>query len=139
MSRVLGVDFGTKRVGLAVSDPEGLTAQPLEVLRVSSPEEAAATVGQRVRDLDVAAVVVGIPVRMNGERGPAAEAAEAFAQLLEEETRLPVHRWDERLSTREAERAMRAAGVRARGQRGMVDKVAAAIVLRAYLESKRRS
>jgi putative Holliday junction resolvase len=139
MARVLGVDFGTKRIGLAVSDPEGITAQPLEVLEASSTEEAASAVAERARELGVDALVVGIPLRMSGVRGPAAEAAEVFAQLVEAKTGLPVHRWDERLSTREAEGAMRAAGVRARRQRGTVDKVAAALVLRAYLEAQRGS
>lgn len=137
MPRVLGVDLGSARVGLALSDPTGLTAQPLEVLRTSGDDDVAATIADRVRELEVDEVVVGIPIRMNGTRGPEAEAAEAFAQRLEARARVPVHRWDERLSTKQAEGVMRSGGADARRQRGTVDKVAAAIVLQAYLESRR--
>jgi putative Holliday junction resolvase len=137
MGRVLGVDFGTVRLGLALSDPAGVTAQPLEVISVNDSEAIVGVVAQRVRELEVEEVVVGIPVRLDGTHGPAAVAAEAFAQDLEAETGLPVRRWDERLSTREAERAMSESGGGARRRRGSVDKVAAALVLRAYLESRR--
>jgi putative Holliday junction resolvase len=137
MPRVLGVDIGTARVGLAVSDPEGLAALPLEVLREPPPEGFVDAVAGRARELDVAEIVVGIPLRLDGGRGPEAEEAEAFARMLETATALPVHRWDERLSTVEAERTMRAAGTNSRRQRGVVDKVAAAIVLGSYLDSRR--
>jgi putative Holliday junction resolvase len=133
MARVLGVDIGSVRIGLAVSDPEGITAQPLEVLKGAD----AKAVADRARELDVEEIVVGIPLRLDGTRGPEVEAAESFARELEAESSLPVHRWDERLSTVEAERAMRAGGRSARKQRGVVDKVAAAIILGAYLESRR--
>lgn len=137
MPRVLGVDVGTARVGLALSDPVGITAQPLEVIDQPGPSGFAAVVAERARALEVEEIVVGIPLRMDGKEGPAAEAAEGFARSLEELTGLPVQRWDERLSTKEAERAMRAGGANARRQRGIVDKVAAALVLSSYLEHKR--
>ncbi|MGH2759761.1 MAG: Holliday junction resolvase RuvX [Actinomycetota bacterium] len=137
MARVLGVDVGTARVGLALSDPAGITAQPLEVIEGEGPTGFVAAVAERARELDVEEIVVGIPLRMNGARGPAAEAAEAFARSLEDASGLPVQRWDERLSTKQAERAMRTAGANARRQRGVVDKVAAALVLGAYLDAKR--
>src|ERR671910_150010 len=114
MPRVLGVDVGTARVGLALSDPAGITAQPLEVIEGAGPSGFAAAVAERARELEVEEIVVGIPLRMDGARGPAAEAAEAFARSLEDASGLPVHRWDERLSTKEAERAMRAAGANGR-------------------------
>lgn len=128
--RVLGVDYGTVRVGLAVSDPLGATAQPLEV--VGSDEVG--TIVARAREYDVSEIVVGLPLRTNGTAGPEAEAARAFARRLEEETGIPVRLWDERLSSVEAERVM---GATARRRRGSVDKVAAAIVLQSYLESRR--
>ncbi len=137
MPRVLGVDVGTTRVGLALSDPAGITAQPLEVIDGPGASGFAAAIAERVRELEVEEIVVGIPLHMDGRRGPAAEAAEAFAVSLEEATGLPVRRWDERLSTKEAERAMRAGGADGRKQRGVVDKVAAAIVLGAYLDARR--
>ena len=135
MARVLGIDFGSVRIGLAVSDPAGLTAQPLDV--IAADEGAVDVIAERARELEVGEIVVGIPLRMNGEHGPEADAAEAFAGQLERLTDLPVRRWDERLSTVEATRVMRGGGANAKRQRGVVDKVAAAVVLGAYLESRR--
>ncbi len=135
MARVLGIDIGTVRVGLAVSDPDGLLAQPLDVV---PREEATDAIADRTRELDVGEVVVGIPLRMDGSHGPEADAAEDFARTLERRLGVPVARWDERLSTRQAERSMRAAGADSRTQRGVVDKVAAALVLQSFLDHRRR-
>ena len=130
--RVLCVDYGTKRIGLAVSDPLGATAQPLAV--VADVDE----VVEQARDLGVSEIIVGLPLRTTGESGPEAEAARAFARDLEEASGIGVQLWDERLSSVEAERVMAAQGVRARDRRGSVDKVAAAIVLQSFLDSRRR-
>jgi putative Holliday junction resolvase len=134
MTRVLGVDLGTVRVGLAVSDPDGILAQPLDVI---PRENAELEVAARAAHLEVSEIVVGMPITLGGTRGQAAEAAEAFAEELEVRTKLPVARWDERMSTKEAERAMRATGKSSRQQRGMVDKVAAALILQSFLDSRR--
>ncbi len=134
MTRVLGGDLGSVRVGLAVSDQSGAVALPLEV--VPRPDACDAIV-ERVGELGVEEIVVGIPLRMDGTRGPEADAAEAFADELELASALPVARWDERLSTKQAERSMRAGGSNSRKQRGTVDKVAAALILQSYLDSKR--
>ena len=125
------VDYGTVRIGLAVSDPLGATAQPLDV--VSDIDE----VLERARDLGISEIVVGLPLRQSGERGPEADAARDFARDLEEASGIPVQLWDERLSSVEAERVMAAQGVRSRQRRGSVDKVAAAIVLQSFLDSRR--
>jgi len=126
--RVLAVDYGTVRIGLAVSDPLGATAQPLDV--VSDVED----VIERARELEVAEIVVGLPLRMSGEAGPEAEAVKEFAREVEEASGITVHLWDERLSSVEAERVM---GATARKRRGSVDKVAAAIVLQSFLDARR--
>ena len=126
--RVLCVDYGTVRIGLAVSDPLGATAQPLEV--VSDIED----VVERARELEVAEIVVGLPLRTSGEEGPEAEAAREFARDVEEASGIPVHLWDERLSSVQAERVM---GGDSRKRRGSVDKVAAAIVLQNFLDARR--
>ena len=131
---MLGIDIGTVRVGLAVSDPDGLVAQPLEVVPRGTATDA---IADRTRELEVGEVVVGIPLRMDGSHGPEADAAETFARTLEGLLDVPVARWDERLSTKEAERSMRAAGANSRKQRGVVDKVAAAMVLQSFLDSRR--
>jgi putative pre-16S rRNA nuclease len=134
MPRVLGIDIGTVRVGLAVSDPLGLLAQPLGVV----PRDGAVDeIESRSSALEVEEIVVGIPLRLDGSHGPEAEAAEAFARDLESRLALPVARWDERLSTKQAERSMSSAGASSRKQRGVVDKVAAALVLQAFLDSRR--
>ncbi|MEX2394731.1 MAG: Holliday junction resolvase RuvX [Actinomycetota bacterium] len=132
--RFLGVDLGSVRVGLAVSDPLGMLAQPLDVV---SLEDAASAIAERIAELEVDEIIVGMPLNMDGSHGPAADAATAFADELRASTNLPVSCFDERLSTVEAERAMRSAGTSSKGQRGKVDKVAAALVLQAYLDSRR--
>lgn len=131
MGRVLAIDLGAARIGLAVSDPEGLVAQPLDV--IANDQNAFDTLAEMEAD----EFVVGLPVRMNGTRGPEAEAAEAFANRLRMQTGKDVTLWDERLSTVEAERTMRSGGTRAKQQRGRVDKVAAAVFLQSFLESRR--
>jgi putative holliday junction resolvase len=136
MPRILGVDVGAIRIGLALSDPLGVTAQGLEVVSVSE-SSAVEVVVDRARKHEVDEIVVGIPIRMDGTHGPEAKSAEEFARELEEASGLTVTRWDERLSTKEAARAMQAAGSNSRKQRGVIDKVAAAIFLQAYLESRR--
>lgn len=135
MGRVLGVDHGTRRVGLAISDPLRRTAQPVEVVTATKDRGLLDAVAEAASRLEAEEIVVGLPVRLDGTEGPAAAAARGFADALRERTALPVVLWDERLSSVEASRAMRAGGVDARRQRGSVDKVAAAIVLRAYLEA----
>ena len=127
--RVLCVDYGTVRIGLAVSDPLGATAQPLDV--VAAEVDA---VVERARDLEVAEIVVGLPLRTSGEEGPEAGAVRSFARDVEEASGIPVHLWDERLSSVQAERVM---GGNARKRRGSIDKVAAAIVLQNFLDARR--
>jgi putative Holliday junction resolvase len=126
--RVLCIDFGTVRIGLAVSDPLGATAQPLDV--VASDVDA---VVERARELEVGEIVVGLPLRTSGEAGPEAVAARDFARDVEEASGIPVQLWDERLSSVQAEKVM---GGTARSRRGSVDKVAAAIVLQSFLDAR---
>jgi putative Holliday junction resolvase len=130
--RVLCVDYGTARIGLAVSDPGGTMALPLEVVPVDGAVEL---VAERARELDVREIVVGLPLRTTGEAGPEAEAARGLAKRLQDATGVTVRLWDERFSSAEAERVMRAQGADARRRRGNVDKVAAAIVLQSYLDA----
>lgn len=135
--RVLAIDLGKRRIGLALSDELGLTAQPLGVLARrglrADVEEIAALCARH----GVERVVVGLPLRLSGASGPEAEEAARFAERLRQRLDLPVDVWDERLSTREAERLLVEADVSRHRRRGRVDAVAAAIVLRAYLERVR--
>ena len=137
--RVLGVDFGTRRIGLAISDAEGAIAFPAGTLvrrgLRRDLEALAALVSQR----EVRRIVVGLPLHMNGRRGPEAEAAAAFAERLAEATGLPVDLLDERWTSVQAERALREGGRRGKKQREAVDSVAATLLLQTYLETRARA
>lgn len=133
--RVLAVDPGTVRVGLAVSDPLGITAQPLEVVGAG---EAVSRIVQLCAELGVDEVIVGLPTTESGEHGESARMAEELAEELAAATGLPVSTVDERYTSRMAETLMVDAGVRRRKRRGAVDKVAAAVLLRGYLDGRRK-
>jgi len=136
--RVLGLDVGQRRIGVAVSDALGLTAQPLTVLTRREPAADAEAVCRLAQEQEAQVIVVGLPVGLKGEEGPAAERVREFGRLLAGKVGVPIEFWDERFSTVEAERAMRAGGATARQQRGVVDKVAAALVLQSYLDAQAR-
>ncbi len=134
--RVLALDPGTRRVGVAVSDPLGITAQPHSVLDAEDPD----LMGQIARlgaDLGVERIVVGLPVSLNGTEGPAAATARAFAAAVAGATGLPVELADERFTSVSAERVLVEAGLSGRRRRAVRDRVAAAILLQAYLDGGR--
>jgi putative Holliday junction resolvase len=130
----LAVDWGSVRLGLAVSDELGLTAQGLGVLPRTGEGQTLDAIEGQVRALGVEVIVVGLPRNMDGSDGPSAEAARTFARALEERLRLPVHLWDERLTSLAAERMLVGAGVRRRTRRGLVDQVAATLILQGFLD-----
>lgn len=135
--RVLGIDLGSKRIGLAVSDTEARLAFPAGVLESRGRKRDLAALRELVRERAIGRAVVGVPLHMNGRRGPEAEAALRFAGELARSAGIPVDTLDERWTSVEAERLLRttAAGSRAVKQRtGAVDEMAAAILLRTYLE-----
>jgi putative Holliday junction resolvase len=138
LPRVVAIDPGTRRVGIAVSDESALIAQPLRAVAA----EPVATLGARlaaiVTELGASEVVVGLPRRLDGSLGPAAKKARDLADELREQTRLPVALVDERLSTAAAERSLLAAGRRRAQRRHEVDAVAAALILETYLAGRRR-
>ncbi|MFQ5926390.1 MAG: Holliday junction resolvase RuvX [Terriglobia bacterium] len=133
-ARVLAIDLGTKNVGLAVSDPLGLTAQGLPTLRRSKRRADLARLRELVEALGVTRVVVGHPLHLKGFAGARAQEAERFARWLAAELDVPVELFDERLTTREAERHLRAAGASRAQRQQMVDQVAATLLLQAYLD-----
>ena len=136
--RVLGLDLGSKRIGLAVSDAEGAFAFPAGALERSGLEKDVAALKALCEEREIGSIVVGLPLHMDGRAGPEAEAARRFAGALAEATQLSVETLDERWTSVEAERALRnvgAAGKR-RKQKGQVDAAAAAIILRTYLERR---
>ncbi|HHX39572.1 MAG TPA: Holliday junction resolvase RuvX [Armatimonadetes bacterium] len=137
--RVLAVDYGTKRVGLALSDLLEITANPLTVLpRKRGDREVIEAIARIVEEEAVEEVVVGLPVNMDGSHGPAAAAAEAFAAKLAACLKVPVFTHDERLTSEEAEGILISEGVQRSRRRGRVDPIAAALILRSYLGSPER-
>ncbi|MDQ6626284.1 MAG: Holliday junction resolvase RuvX [Verrucomicrobiota bacterium] len=134
--RVLGVDFGQARIGVAVSDELGMLAHPVETIPGANPVAALKRIAEIARDKKVARVILGLPRHMNGEIGAAAEQVQAFAAKLRPLLPCPLELWDERLSTTAANRALRDSGVRTRQTRGIVDQVAAQMILQGYLDSR---
>lgn len=137
MARVLGVDLGERRIGLALSDPLGITAGPLRVItRSGSPDADRAAIVAAARDEEAERIVVGLPKSLSGKAGPAARAAateiEALRRLAGEG--LPVEAHDERLTTVTANRALAEGQVRKKQRRGLVDQVAAAVMLQSWLD-----
>jgi putative Holliday junction resolvase len=133
--RVLGIDHGERRVGLALSDALGIAAHPLRQLTVESDEEAIAEIRDIVEEHEVDRFVVGLPLNMNGSEGPQTAAARAFAERLEAELGLPVEMQDERWSTRRAERTMVDADLTRAKRKKRRDVMAAQFVLQAWLDA----
>jgi putative Holliday junction resolvase len=133
VTRVLAVDWGERRIGLAVSDPRGVIATGLDTLEVTGLDHAVTRVAEVAREQEVERIVVGLPLLMSGERGTAAEAAERFAALLERRAALPVETYDERLTTAMSQRRLRETGVKTGHARARVDQGAAMALLESYL------
>lgn len=139
MARVLGVDLGSRRIGLAISDPGGVIASPLRVLeRTGDADRDRAAIVAAAREEDAATIVVGLPTEMSGRKGPAARAAaaerDALAALVPE---VDVVLVDERMTTVIAQRSLVGAGMKRKDRKQQVDKVAAAVILQSYLDARR--
>jgi len=134
--RVLGLDLGDARIGIAISDDARRLALPLGTVRSGAPADVKA-IAELVREHDVTLIVVGHPLLMSGEAGERAHHAERFADALRGLLPVPVALHDERLSTVQAERALREAGARGRDRRGAVDRSAATVILQAWLDAGR--
>lgn len=134
MNRILGLDFGRARIGVAISDELQMLAHPLETIPAN--EEPASRVAEIVREKQVDHVVAGIPRQMNGQIGTAATEVLEFVETLRAILPCPVVTWDERLTTVAANRALRDAGKKTRHTRDYVDQVAAQIILQSYLDSR---
>lgn len=132
MSRIMAVDLGTVRTGVAVSDELGMLAQPWKTLPGGAAAEDAVVAA--IAEVNPSQVLVGLPRNMDGTYGPAAEGAKAFAEQLRGRVSCPVDLWDERLTTVAAQRALRESGRKAKNQRGVVDQVAAQILLQSWLD-----
>jgi putative Holliday junction resolvase len=135
--RYLGLDVGNRRVGVAVSDELGLTAQPVLTLeRRSSKRDDLRSLARLCRRFDVAGIVVGNPVHLSGETSPQAARTQAFAAALGELTGLPIHLWDERLTSHEAHQILYEGGHARKEHRKVVDQVAATLILQSFLDER---
>ncbi len=131
--RVLALDVGTKRIGLAVTDELGITAQPLETLVRQNKRKDFAALKALAEKLQVTDIVIGLPLRMSGEAGTQAEKISAFAKELSKHVTHPIHFYDERLTSAEANRMLDEAGKTRLERKGVVDKMAAVMILQGWM------
>ena len=135
--RIMGLDYGSRTVGVAVTDPLGLTAQPLETIvrkEENKLRRTCARIETLVREMDVGLLVVGLPLHMDGSEGQRAELCRLFGEMLSRRTGLPVVYQDERLTTAEAEEILRETGYDKHHHKKVIDQVAASLILKSYLE-----
>ncbi len=135
MKRIMGVDYGKARIGIALSDELQMLAHPAETIAVAKTASPVARIAAITQEKNVERIVVGLPRNMNGSEGASAEEARAFAEKLKAVVACKVSMLDERLSTVAAHRALQAAGKRTRETRGYIDQVAAQMLLQGYLDS----
>lgn len=128
--------MGSKRIGIAVSDPLGITAQGLETLRRKNKRTDLENLGRVIRDYEVKEIVVGLPLRMSGEEGTQSEKMRTFAEELRKRFRLPVHLWDERWTSTEANRLLREMDLSIEKRGKAVDRMAAVLILQGWMEGR---
>ena len=133
--RILGLDYGEKRIGVAICDELGLTAQGLPTIIRKTKKHDSEILANLIRNYKVEKIVIGYPVRLDGSEGIQCEKVNRFAALLEANFSLPVVKWQETLSTKEAEEILINSGFRWEKRKKMVDKLAACIILQGYLDS----
>ncbi len=134
--RILALDHGTKRIGIAVSDELKMIAQPLEFVPAEPLTKFLERLKEVLRDKEVELILVGMPRNMDGSYGPAAAKAKEFVEAVKQAVNVPVQTWDERLTTVQANRLLIQGGVRREKRKEKVDKMAAAILLQSYLDSR---
>lgn len=136
MDRILGIDYGDSRTGIAISDLMGWTAQGVETISYKGNfKMLLSRIEELIKEYDVKKIVIGYPRNLNGTIGPRAEKTDAFIEILMDKFGLPVIKWDEWLSTVSAHRDMNDMGVKNRKKRGLVDTIAAVHILQNYLDS----
>lgn len=136
--RIMGLDVGSKTVGIALSDELGWTAQGLKTLKINEEKQEFGfdEIGQLIKEYGISKVVIGLPKNMNGSIGPRGEASQRYAQEVEERFAVSTVLWDERLTTMAAERVLLEADVSRKKRKKVIDKMAAVMILQGYLDSK---
>ncbi len=132
--RILGLDIGDKRIGIAVSDEMGWSAQALKTINCSSTDEDIGQIKGIIEEYETDEIIVGLPLNMNGTSGFRAQKVQDFVSLLKKQVSIPVNTWDERLSTVEAERNLIDAGLSRKKRKDVVDMLAASVILQGYLD-----
>ena len=134
--RILALDVGSRRIGLAITDPLGITAQGLETLHRANKRADFRALSAIIKQYNVGEIVVGNPLQMNGSSGMQSEKIAVFVDALKKHFQLPVYLWDERLTSASANRILDEAGASRMQRKGVVDRVAAALILQAFLEAR---
>ncbi|HZG16862.1 MAG TPA: Holliday junction resolvase RuvX [Candidatus Bathyarchaeia archaeon] len=136
--RIMGLDVGERTIGVAVSDEMGWTAQGVETIQRQSNEKDFTRLQALIQEYQITEIVVGLPKNMNGTIGPSGEICKAFAEKVAARTSLPVHLWDERLTTMAAQKMLIAADVSRQKRKKVIDKMAAVLILQGYLDARSR-
>ncbi len=134
--RILALDHGTVRIGVAVSDELGMLAHPLDFLPAEPKASLLSGIRKLIQEREIALILVGMPRNMDGSYGPAVQKVEEFVHWLKETIAIPIRSWDERLTTTQAHRMLAESGKRSKDRRGRVDSSAAAVLLQSYLEAQ---
>lgn len=134
--RIMGLDVGSKTIGVAVSDPLGITAQGLDTIRRKNKRQDFERLARLVREYEVREIVVGYPLRLSGAEGTQSEKMQLFAEELRNKLRVPVHLWDERLTSAQANRILRDADLSIKKRGEAVDRMAATLILQSWMESR---
>jgi putative holliday junction resolvase len=136
--RIIGLDTGTRRIGVALSDTSGRLASPVETVAGADVKAACQRIAQLVSENSAVAIVVGLPVDMSGKEGPAVRRTRNFTRVLEQAVQVPILEWDERLSSAQAERSLLANDLRRDRRKEVLDQAAAVLILQAWLDSPAR-
>ena len=136
--RILRLDFGSHRIGAAVSDPLGITAQPLSAIPRRGDRRDIEAIGAMVREVDAGSVLIGLPLHLSGEEGAQAKKVRLFAEKVRKHLEIPVETWDERMTTVQAERHLIASGVRREKRKEIRDSLAAVFLLQSALDLRTR-
>jgi putative Holliday junction resolvase len=134
--RILAIDYGSRRMGLAVTDALGITAQGLETLQRKNKRADFGRLERTIREYQIREIVLGNPLRMSGQEGTQSQKVAEFAEELRQRFQLPVHLWDERLTSAEANRLMREADVSIQKRAQAVDRMAAVLILQSFMQSR---
>jgi len=137
LPRILAIDYGEKRIGLAISDPLGITAQSLPTLKVTQIPDVFSEIENLVKEKDISAIVLGLPKNMNGTMGQEGKKVMEFGEKLARRVEIKVEFWDERLSSVESHKALREEKRKIKQKKELVDRISASLILQGYLDKKR--